>query len=283
MAGHSHWAKIKRAKGANDAKRGQIWSKIARKITIAAKGGGDPRDNLSLRYVIDEGRATNMPKDTIEKAILKGTGELGGENFEAVTYEGYAHGGVAIIVEGLTNNRSRTAPEMRAIFEKHGARLANSGSVAFQFSKCGVITIRAEAADEDRVLEVALEAGAEDVRNEVEGYVVVTTPVQYLKVKEAITAAGIAVEASEITYEPNSTVPLDAQAAQKLLKLIDALEDNEDVQSVSHNADPRGGGGVGKGERKIRDGSYLSFISTMKKIGERRADTPRQVRPGRWA
>src|ERR671938_996577 len=131
MAGHSHWAKIKRAKGANDAKRGKIWSKIARKIIIAAKNGGDPRDNLNLRYTIDEAKAVNMPRDTIEKAIKKGTGELGAENYENATYEGYAPGGVAFLVEGLTNNRARTAPEMRKIFEKHGGNLAQTGSVAF--------------------------------------------------------------------------------------------------------------------------------------------------------
>src|SRR6185312_16314777 len=129
MAGHSHWAKIKRAKGANDAKRGKIWSKISRKIIIAAKNGGDPKDNLSLRYTIDEAKAVNMPRDTIEKAIMKGTGELGAENFEDATYEGYAPGGVALMIEVLTNNRSRTAPEMREIFERNGGRLANSGSV----------------------------------------------------------------------------------------------------------------------------------------------------------
>src|ERR1700733_2574624 len=132
MAGHSHWAKIKRAKGATDAKRGKIWSKIARKIIIAAKsGGGDPRENLSLRYTIDEAKGANMPKDTIEKAILKGTGELGGENYEAATYEGYGPGGVAIFIDALTNNRSRTAPDLRIAFEKNGGNLANTGAVAF--------------------------------------------------------------------------------------------------------------------------------------------------------
>src|SRR3989442_6432439 len=153
MAGHSHWAKIKRAKGANDAKRGKIWSKIARKIIIAAKGGGDPRDNLSLRYTIDEAKAANMPRDTIEKAIKKGTGELGGENYETATYEGYAPGGVAILVEALTNNRSRTAPDLRSIFEKNGGNFATSGAVALQFIKHGVITVNADAVGEDALLE----------------------------------------------------------------------------------------------------------------------------------
>ena len=237
MAGHSHWSKIKRAKGANDAKRGKIWSKIARKIIIAAKNGGDPRDNLNLRYTIDEAKAVNMPRDTIEKAIMKGTGELGGENYENVTYEAYAPGGVAMIIEGLTNNPARTAPDLRSILEKAGGNLAKSGAVSFQFTKQGVITIKAEAVDEDRLMEIALDAGAEDVKNEVEVLEVITTPTGYLKVKEAIEAAGIAIENAEITNMPNNTVPIDAEASQKLLRLIDAMEDHDDVQSVSHNAE----------------------------------------------
>ena len=237
MAGHSHWAKIKRAKGANDAKRGKIWSKIARKIIIAAKGGGDPRDNLSLRYTIDEAKAANMPRDTIEKAIMKGTGELGGENYEPATYEGYGPGGVAIMVDALTNNRARTAPEMRMIFERHGGNFANSGAVGFQFTRQGVITIKSDATNEDQLLELALDAGAEDVKNEGEVFEVITTPTSFHKVKEAISAANIATEASEITNMPNNTVPVDAETAQKVLKLIDALEDNDDVQAVSHNAE----------------------------------------------
>ena len=237
MAGHSHWSKIKRAKGANDAKRGKIWSKIARKIIIAARNGGDPRDNLSLRYTIDEAKAVNMPKDTIEKAIMKGTGELGAENYESMTYEGYGSGGVAIFIEALTNNRSRTAPELRSIFERAGGNLATNGSVAFQFTKQGILSIKSDAVPEDRLLEAALEAGAEDVKNEGEVFEVITTPVAYLKVREALTAAGIPIEAGEITNLPLNTIPVEGENAQKLLKLIDALEDNDDVQSVSHNAE----------------------------------------------
>jgi YebC/PmpR family DNA-binding regulatory protein len=237
MSGHSHWAKIKRAKGATDAKRGKIWSKIARKIIIAARNGGDPRDNLTLRYTIDEAKAANMPKDTIEKAIMKGTGELGGENYESVVYEGYAPGGVAIMIDALTNNRSRTAPELRSIFEKHGGNFASAGSVAFQFVKQGIISVKASSATEDKLLDLGLEAGAEDVQNEGEVFNVITSPVNYLKVKDAIIAAKIAIEGSEITHLPISTIPIDADRAQKLLKLIDALEDNDDVQSVSHNAE----------------------------------------------
>ena len=237
MAGHSHWSKIKRAKGANDAKRGKIWSKIARKIIIAAKNGGDPRDNLNLRYTIDEAKAANMPRDTIEKAIKKGTGELGAENYESVTYEAYAPGGIAMLIEGLTNNPSRTAPDLRSTLEKHGGNLATRGAVAFQFTKQGVITIKSDAVDEDKLLEIALEAGAEDVKNQGEVFEVITAPTAYLKVKEAIEAAKIPVEAAEITNMPNNTIAIDVEAAQKLLKLVDALEDNDDVQSVSHNAE----------------------------------------------
>jgi YebC/PmpR family DNA-binding regulatory protein len=237
MAGHSHWAKIKRAKAANDAKRGKVWSKIARKIIIAARNGGDPRDNLSLRYVIDEAKAANMPKHTIENAIKKGTGELGGENYENITYEGYGPGGVAVIIDALTNNRARTAPDLRMIFERSGGNLGSSGSVAFQFNKLGVITIASSATDEDRLMTIALDAGAEDVKNEGEVFEVITQPTDFHRIKDAVDAAGVAVENAEITYLPNNTVAIDGETAQKILKLIDALEDNEDVQSVSHNAE----------------------------------------------
>jgi YebC/PmpR family DNA-binding regulatory protein len=237
MAGHSHWSKIKRAKGATDAKRGKVWSKIARKIIIAAKNGGDPRDNLNLRYTIDEAKAANMPKDTIEKAIMKGTGELGGENYEAIVYEGYGPGGVAVMVDGLTNNRARTAPELRKIFEVNGGNLATSGAVGFVFTRQGIITIKSDAIAEDDLLEAALNAGAEDVKNEVEVYEVITSPVAFHKVRDAITAAKIPIEASEIANVPTTTVAIDAEKAVRLLKMIDALDDNEDVQSVSHNAE----------------------------------------------
>jgi len=238
MSGHSHWAKIKRAKGANDAKRGKIWSKIARKIIIAAKsGGGDPRDNLTLRYTIDEARAVNMPRDTIEKAVAKGTGELGGAQFETGVYEGYGPGGVAFLVDVLTDNRSRTAPELRKVFETAGGHLAASNSVAFQFSKWGVITVKADAISEDALLEKALDAGAEDVKNEVEVYLVMTAPAAFHKVKEKLAAAGVPIEAGEITNLPNSTVPVKPEVAAKVLRLIDALEDLDDVQNVSHNGE----------------------------------------------
>lgn len=235
MAGHSHWAKIKRAKASNDAKRGKMWSKIARKIIIAAKRGGDPRDNLALRYVIDEAKAANMPKDTIQNAIKKGTGELGADNYEEVTYEGYGPGGVALIIEGLTNNRARTAPEVRRAFELAGGNMGTSGSVGFQFTKQGILTIRAEAVTEERLMELALEAGAEDVRNEGEVFEVLTSPVAYQKVRDALEAGGVPIENGEVTYLPNNTVTLDAEQSAKLTKLVETLEDNDDVQSVSHN------------------------------------------------
>lgn len=238
MAGHSHWSKIKRAKGATDAKRGKFWSKISRKIIIAAKaGGGDPKENLSLRYVIEEAKAANMPKDTIEKAIAKGTGELGGENYEAVIYEGYGPGGVALMVEGLTNNRARTAPEIRKIFEVAGGNLATSGSVAFQFTKQGVIAVKAGGIAEDQLIEQALEAGAEDVVNVGEVYEVITTPAAFQRVKEALAAKNVPIEGGEITNLPNNTVAVQGEIAQRILKLIEAFEDNDDVQNVSHNAE----------------------------------------------
>jgi YebC/PmpR family DNA-binding regulatory protein len=217
--------------------RGMLWRNIARKIIIAATGGGDPRDNLSLRYVIDEAKQVNMPKDTIEKAIKKGTGELGAENYESVTYEAYAPGGIALLIEGLTNNPSRTAPDLRSILEKHGGNLAARGAVAFQFTKQGIITVKSTAVEEDALLELALDSGAEDLKNEGEVFEVITSPTSYLKVKESIEAAKIPVEASEITNLPNNTVPVDEERAVKLLKLVDALDDNDDVQSVSHNAE----------------------------------------------
>jgi len=238
VSGHSHWAKIKRAKGANDAKRGKIWSKIARKIIIAARaGGGDPHENLTLRYTIEEARGVNMPRDTIEKAIAKGMGDLGGHEYETMIYEGYAPGGVAFIVEVLTDNRSRTAPELRKIFENAGGHLAASGAVAFQFVKLGVITVKADAITEDDLLEKALEAGADDVKNEGEVFEVFTSPPAFLKVREKLAAARVPIEASEVTNLPNATVSVKPDMAGRILRLIEAFEDHDDVQNVSHNAE----------------------------------------------
>ena len=197
MAGHSHWSKIKRAKGATDAKRGKVWSKIARKIIIAAKNGGDPRDNLSLRYTIDEAKAANMPKDTIEKAILKGTGELGGENYEAVTYEGYGPGGVAIMIEALTNNRARTAPEMRSIFERHGGNLATSGVGRVPVHQAGRSSPSSPTpSTKTRCWRPPWTPAPRTCENEGEVFEVITTPDAFLKVKDAIAAAKIPIEAA---------------------------------------------------------------------------------------
>jgi YebC/PmpR family DNA-binding regulatory protein len=238
MAGHSHWAKIKRAKGANDAKRGKVWSKIARKIIIAAKaGGGDPAQNLALRYVIEEAKGQNMTRDTIQNAIKKGTGELGAENYESATYEGYGPGGVAFMIEALTNNRARTAPEMRKAFEVNGGNLAQSGAVSFQFQKQGIITIKSDAISEDTLMELALDAGADDVRDEGEVFEVLTSPTMFLKVKEAIVAKNVVIEASEVAYLPSTTVAVTGEIAERIHKLVDDLEDNEDVQTVAHNAE----------------------------------------------
>lgn len=237
MAGHSHWKNIKRQKAVVDAKRGRVWSKIARKIIIAAKRGGDPASNLALRYVIDEGKAANMPKDTIQNAIKKGTGELGAENYEDVLYEGYGPGGVAVMVEVLTNNRTRTVAEVRKMFEVSGGNLGTTGSVGFQFTKQGILSIRTGVTTEETLMELALDAGAEDVRVSEEGFAVITPPAAFHKVKDALTAAGIDLEASEVMFVPNNTVAVAGEAATKLVRLIDQLEENDDVQTVSHNGE----------------------------------------------
>jgi YebC/PmpR family DNA-binding regulatory protein len=237
MAGHSHWANIKHKKAAIDKKRGKMWGKIAKKIMVAAKGGPDPRDNLALRYIIDEAKAANMPKNTIENAIAKGSGGAGGEGFEEIVYEGYGPGGVAVMVEVLTDNRNRTAGELRNIFERNGGSLGTSGSVAFQFAKQGLIAIRTDAVSEDRLMELALEAGAQDVREEGEVFVIFTQPAEFEPVKNALSAASIATESAEIGNQAQNTVELGEEEARRILKLIDALEDNDDVQNVSHNAD----------------------------------------------
>ena len=237
MAGHSHWANIKHKKAGIDKKRGKIWGKIAKKIMVAAKGGGDPRDNLSLRYIVDDAKAANMPKATIENAIAKGSGEAGGENFEEIVYEGYGPAGVAILCEILTDNRHRTAGEVRNIFDRSGGSMGTSGSVAFQFNKQGVFAVSADKVDEEKLMEVALEAGAEDVQSEDGTYIVFSPMAAFAAVKDALESAGIATESAEISNVPQNTVELGEGDARKVLKLIDALEDNDDVQSVSHNAD----------------------------------------------
>ncbi len=239
MSGHSHWAGIKYKKAANDARRGKIWSKVARMIIVAAKsGGGDPAANLPLRYAIDKAKAANMPKDTIAKAIKKGTGELGAVNFEEVLYEGYAPGGVAIMVEALTDNRNRTVPEIKRLFEKHGGSLGASGCVNWIFSKKGLITISTADAGEDELLEIALAAGADDMQNTGELFEITCDPGAYEQLKDTLKEKGIAIQVAEISMVPQNTVPVeDAATAKKIIFLMDDFEEHEDVQNTYANFD----------------------------------------------
>ena len=239
MAGHSKWANIKHRKARQDAVRGRAWSKCSRAIIVAAKaGGGDPEMNLTLRYAIDEARSANMPKDTIEKAIKKGSGAAGeGANYEPIRYEGYGPGGVAIIVDCLTDNLNRIAAEMRQIFEKSCGNLAKPGAVAFGFAAKGLILIEASKTTEDQLMEIALDAGAEDVAESGGAWEVTCEVADFITVKEAIVAAGIEPDSAELTMIPANTVACDAKVGQKVLRLIDAIEEHDDVQKVYSNAD----------------------------------------------
>lgn len=236
MAGHSHWARIKRAKGVTDARRGRVWSRLARAIIVAARqGGGDPDSNLSLRYAIDAARDANMPKDTIERAIKKATGEGGTASFEELVFEGYGPGGAAILVRALTDNRNRTAPEVKKIFESRGGRLGAANSVAWMFKKRGVFLIAAEKTDEDALTNLALETGADDVRNLGEAFEVDCDPAVFPAVRQALTQAGIQPDSAEISMVANTTVTLAGEAAERMLKLIEAFEEHDDVQAVHSN------------------------------------------------
>ena len=239
MAGHSKWANIKHRKARQDAVKGKMWSKCSRAIIVAAKaGGGDPNTNLTLRYAIDEAKAANMPKDTIEKAVKKGSGELGeGESYDEVRYEGYGPGGVAVIVDCLTDKVTRTAPEMRKLFEKCGGNLGKPGAVSFGFASKGVIVIEASKVSEDQLMEIALEAGAEDVTEAGGAWDVTTDVADFMTVRQAIEQAGIEPDSAEITMVPANTVACDAVLAAKVLRLLDELEEHDDVQKVYSNAD----------------------------------------------
>ena len=239
MSGHSHWAGIKYKKAAADAKRGKIWSKIARMIIVAAKaGGGDPSANLSLRYAIDKAKAANMPKDTIEKAIKKGTGEIEGVSYEEVLYEGYAPAGVAIMVEALTDNRNRTTPEVKRIFEKHGGSLGATGCVNWMFSKKGLITVNTTETDEDQLFEIALNAGADDMQNTGQVYEITCDPAAYEKLKGTLKEKEIPTQVAEISMVPQNTVPInDAAVAKKIISLMEGFEDHDDVQNTYANFD----------------------------------------------
>jgi len=239
MAGHSKWANIKHRKGAQDAKRGKIFTKLIREITVAAKGsgGGDPANNPSLRTAIDKALGANMKRDTIDNTIKKATGALDGVSYEEVRYEGYGPGGTAVMVNCLTDNRNRTVADVRHAFSKHGGNLGTDGSVAYLFRKVGIISF-ASGVDEDKVMEAAMEAGAEDVVSNDDGSIdVFTQPDDYLGVKEAMLAAGLEPDSAEVTMHADTKTALDAEAAEKMLKLIDRLEDLDDVQDVYSNAD----------------------------------------------
>jgi YebC/PmpR family DNA-binding regulatory protein len=237
MSGHSHWAGIKYKKAAADAKRGKIWSKIARMIIVAAKsGGGDPAANLALRYAIDKAKAANMPKDTIEKAVKKGTGELGGVSFEEVLYEGYGPSGVAVMVEALTDNRSRTGPEVKRIFEKHGGSLGATGCVNWMFSKKGLIAVSAARIEEEQLLEIALNAGADDMQNTGELFEITCEPGAFEELKKALEQKEITTEVAEISMVPQSTVAIsDEQTAKRIISLMEAFDDHDDVQNAYAN------------------------------------------------
>ncbi len=236
MAGHSAWKNIKHRKAAVDAKRGKVWSKCARAIIVAARnGGGDPDSNVPLRCAIEDARANNMPRATIENAIKKGTGALGTEDYEAATYEGYGPGGVAMLIEILTNNRNRTAGDIRVIFDKYGGNLAAAGSVSYLFGLKGLIRLPKQAACEERVMELALEAGAEDITDAGEDWEVLTEVADFQKVRSALTAAGLELRSAELTRIPSNTVQCTGELARKVLALIEAIEDNDDVQKVHAN------------------------------------------------
>lgn len=239
MSGHSHWAGIKHKKAANDAKRGKVWSKLARLIIVAAKsGGGDASQNLSLRYAIDKAKAANMPKDTIEKAVKKGTGELGGQGFEDVLYEGYGPGGVAIMIEALTDNRTRTAPEIKKIFEKRAGSLGTSGCVNWMFNKKGLITVNKTDADEEQLMELALSVGAEDMKTSDDIYEITCEPSAYEGLKNALNERSIPMQVSELSMVALNDVPVnDVETAKKIIALMEDLEDHDDVQNVYSNFD----------------------------------------------
>ena len=235
MAGHSKWANIRHRKGAQDAKRGKIFTKLIREITVAAKISGDPDANPRLRAAIDKALGANMTKDTIERAIKRGAGGAEGDNYDEIRYEGYGPAGVAVMVDCMTDNRNRTVSEVRHAFSKRGGNLGTDGSVAYLFTKQGIISY-GPGADEDKIMEVALEAGAEDVVTNDDGSIdVVTTPESFVDVKEAMIAAGLEPENADITMTPSTTVDLGLEDAEKVMALVDMLEDLDDVQNVYTN------------------------------------------------
>jgi YebC/PmpR family DNA-binding regulatory protein len=238
MSGHSKWASIKHKKGAVDAKRGKVFTKLIKEITVATRmGGKDPEANARLRAAIAAAKAENMPKENIERGIKKGTGELEGSTYEEATYEGYGPGGVAVLVEVLTDNRNRAVAEVRHLFERHGGSLGAAGCVAWMFSQKGLIVLPKDQTDEEKLFEVALEAGAEDIKEEEKEFEVITEPSLFEQVKTAIERTGLTYALAEITMIPQTTTTLEGKNAQQMLTLMELLEDNDDVNHVYANFD----------------------------------------------
>jgi YebC/PmpR family DNA-binding regulatory protein len=236
MAGHSHWAGIKYKKANVDAKRSKVWSKLSKAIIVAAKlGGGDPAMNARLRNAVADAKAVSMPRDNIERAIKKGTGELDGGNFDEILYEGYGPGGVAVLCDIMTDNKNRTAPEIRKIFEVAGGKLGSTNCVAYLFERKGIIAVKSGQIAEERLMEVALNLGAEDLQLHDETIEIVTLPENFSAVAEGLEETGVTIEMKQIMRIPASTVELDAETAKTVLKLLENLEDHDDVQSVSTN------------------------------------------------
>jgi YebC/PmpR family DNA-binding regulatory protein len=238
MSGHSKWSKIKRKKASADAKRGKLFTKMIREITVAARhGGGDPDSNPRLRTAIDEARGLNMPNDNIERAIKRGTGELEGQTLEEVTYEAYGPHGVALLIEVVTDNRNRATGGIRHVLSRHNGSLGSQGSVAWQFSAQGLISVDAKKYEEDTIIALALEGGATDIKKEDTSYYIITSPENFLKIKEILQNNNIEIVSSELTKVPQSTVPLDEKQAEKVLKLYEALDELDDIQHVYANFD----------------------------------------------
>ncbi|MFM8261232.1 MAG: YebC/PmpR family DNA-binding transcriptional regulator [Pirellula sp.] len=236
MAGHSQWANIKHRKALVDSKRSKLWSKLSKAIIVAAKiGGGDPSSNIRLRTAILDAKAVSLPKDNIDRAIKKGTGELEGGDVEEVLYEGYGPGGVAILCDIMTDNRNRTAPEIRKLFDNHGGNLGSTGCVAYNFDRKGLITVAKSAVDLERLMELALENGAEDVTESESGYDVTCPTDVYTELVDALEGAQIALESKQVTRIPKMTVEVDSDTAVSVMKLLEKLEDHDDVQSVATN------------------------------------------------
>jgi YebC/PmpR family DNA-binding regulatory protein len=233
MSGHSHWATIKHKKGAIDAKRGKLWSKLSRAIIIAARhGGGDPTMNLKLRYAIDKARAVSMPKDNIERAIKRGTGEMEGQQFEELTYEGIGPGGVAVLVDVLTDNRNRTNGEVRKVFERHGGKMGSAGSVGYLFERKGVFGVPAAGMDEDTLMGIALDAGADDLKRAGDSFEITCDPASFNQVKEALEKNHVTPTLAEISQVPKSPRDVDPEAGVKVMRLLEAIDDHDDVQNV---------------------------------------------------